>query len=58
MDAEELSKIFEPYFTNKPKGHGLGLTNTQNIILNHQGTINVESEVGEGSTFIIKLIIA
>jgi signal transduction histidine kinase len=58
MDAEALSKVFEPYFTNKPKGHGLGLTNTQNIILNHQGTISVESEAGRGSTFIIKLIVA
>jgi signal transduction histidine kinase len=58
MDAEELSKVFEPYFSNKPKGHGLGLTNTQNIIFNHQGTISVESEAGKGSTFIIKLIVA
>ena len=58
MDAEELSKVFEPYYTNKPKGHGLGLTNTQNIILNHQGTIIVESETGRGTSFIIKLIVA
>jgi signal transduction histidine kinase len=58
MDVEELSKVFEPYYTNKPKGHGLGLTNTQNIIFNHQGTISVESEAGKGSTFIIKLIVA
>ena len=58
MDAEELSKIFEPYYTNKSKGHGLGLTNTQNIIFNHQGTISVESEEGRGTSFIIKLIVA
>ena len=58
MDAEELSKVFEPYYTNKPKGHGLGLTNTQNIIFNHQGTIGVESEAGQGTSFIIKLIVA
>ena len=58
MDAEELSKVFEPYYTNKPKGHGLGLTNTQNIIFNHQGTIGVESEAGRGTSFIIKLIVA
>ena len=55
MDAETLSKLFEPYFTSKEKGNGLGLTNTQNIILNHRGTIKVESEVGKGTSFIITL---
>ena len=35
MNEETLHRIFEPYFTNKIKGTGLGLTNTQNIILNH-----------------------
>src|SRR5206468_567347 len=35
MDQESLSKLFEPYFTTKEKGNGLGLTNTQNIILGH-----------------------
>ncbi len=55
MDEEALSRLFEPYFTNKIKGNGLGLTNTQNIILNHKGNISVESEVGTGTTFFIKL---
>jgi len=58
MDAETLSKLFEPYFTSKEKGNGLGLTNTQNIILNHRGTIKVESEVGKGTSFIITLSFA
>src|SRR6202012_5461585 len=35
IDKESQSKIFEPYFTSKLQGNGLGLTNTQNIILNH-----------------------
>ncbi len=55
MDAITLSKLFEPYFTTKTKGNGLGLANTQNIVLNHKGTINVISKPDEGSNFIIKL---
>lgn len=56
MDKETLSQIFEPYYTTKPKkGSGLGLSQTQNIILNHDGNIEVESEEGKGTTFIITL---
>ncbi|MCY7310042.1 MAG: GHKL domain-containing protein, partial [Chitinophagaceae bacterium] len=55
MDDEALSRLFEPYFTSKPKGNGLGLTNTQNIILNHKGDISVKSKKGEGTTFTITL---
>jgi signal transduction histidine kinase len=55
MDKESLSKIFEPYFTNKPKGTGLGLTNTQNIILNHNGHIHIDSEKDNGTSFTITL---
>ncbi len=55
MDDEAQQKLFEPYFTSKPKGNGLGMTNTQNIILNHNGSISVESTPGVGTTFIIAL---
>ena len=55
MDKDALSRLFEPYFTSKPNGNGLGLTNTQNIILNHKGDIIVKSEKGAGTTFIITL---
>ncbi len=55
MDENSLCKLFEPYFTNKPNGNGLGLANTQNIIFNHKGTINVSSTEGKGTTFIIRL---
>ena len=54
MDAASLVNLFEPYYTTKSKGNGLGLTNAQNIILNHKGSIHVESKPGEGTTFIIK----
>ena len=55
MDQESMGRLFEPYFTSKSKGNGLGLTNTQNIILNHKGTIQAESEPGRGTSFIICL---
>ena len=53
MDKESLSKLFEAYYTTKEKGSGLGLTNTQNIILGHHANIYAESEEGSGSSFII-----
>jgi PAS domain S-box-containing protein len=48
---EHLQKIFDPYFTTKQKGNGLGLSSTYSIIKNHDGYIAVDSEVGKGSTF-------
>ncbi|MDN3658866.1 CHASE3 domain-containing protein [Ferruginibacter paludis] len=54
MDALALSKLFEPYFTTKQKGNGLGLTNTQNIILNHKGSIQVDSAPGNGTLFSLR----
>ncbi|MDB5224296.1 MAG: hypothetical protein JWN83_2963 [Chitinophagaceae bacterium] len=53
IDKESISKLFEPYYTTKEKGTGLGLTNTQNIILSHHANIYAESEEGKGSSFII-----
>lgn len=56
MDEETSSKIFEPYYTTKLKnGSGLGLAQTQNIILNHNGNIEVESKRGDGTRFIVTL---
>lgn len=54
MTEEELNKVFEPYFSTKLNGNGLGLTNTANIILNHKGDISVTSKEGKGTIFIIK----
>ncbi|MBI5633831.1 MAG: PAS domain S-box protein [Nitrospirae bacterium] len=56
--TEELQcKIFDPFYTTKPvgKGTGLGLSICLGIIRDHNGTINVESRIGEGATFIVRL---
>jgi signal transduction histidine kinase len=55
IDKESLNRLFEPYFTNKAKGTGLGLTNTHNIIYTHKGTIEVISALNHGTTFTITL---
>jgi signal transduction histidine kinase/putative methionine-R-sulfoxide reductase with GAF domain len=53
--SEDLTRIADPFFTTKPKGVGLGLTICHEIIERHQGTLDVTSRVGHGSTFIIRL---
>ncbi|MDX6288464.1 MAG: hypothetical protein QOH42_263 [Blastocatellia bacterium] len=59
MSPEVRSRIFDPFFTTKGKaGMGLGLAVCYGIIQRHQGTIEIESTVGEGSIFRIKLPIA
>jgi PAS domain S-box-containing protein len=55
ISEKNLSKIFEPYFTTKETGSGLGLTLVFKIIREHQGEITVKSREGEGSRFIITL---
>ena len=50
-----LKRIFDPYFTTKPKGNGLGLATTYSIIKNHNGLICVDSKVHYGSTFTLYL---
>ena len=55
MSPEVLAKIFEPYFTTKVGGTGLGMVFVRQIIDEHRGTINLESEVGQGTTVTIKL---
>ena len=54
MTEDQLNRLFEPYFTTKSNGNGLGLTNTQNIILNHDGSIYVSSSPGKGTSFTVK----
>jgi len=55
MDREVISNIFNPFFTTRDKGTGLGLMVSQGIIQDHEGWIDVESEIGKGSVFRIYL---
>jgi PAS domain S-box-containing protein len=55
IPKDNLEKIFNPYFTTKLKGSGLGLASTYSIIRKHEGHISVESEIGVGTTFYIYL---
>ncbi|OLS23817.1 MAG: Sensor protein ZraS [Candidatus Heimdallarchaeota archaeon LC_3] len=55
IKEEDLTKIFEPYFTTKRDGTGLGLGIVKNIIDDHKGTISVRSDQNKGTTMIIKL---
>ncbi|HXX56473.1 MAG TPA: PAS domain S-box protein [Thermodesulfovibrionales bacterium] len=55
IPRDYLERIFDPYFTTKEKGSGLGLSITYSIIKNHGGFITVESEVGVGTTFYVYL---
>lgn len=57
ISEKNLTKLFDPFFTTKEmgKGTGLGLTVSHKIIENHHGIIEVESLVGKGSTFLVKL---
>jgi two-component system, sporulation sensor kinase E len=52
---EDLPKIFEPYFTTKENGTGLGLTITFKIVKEHRGEVTVKSKLGQGSAFTISL---
>jgi signal transduction histidine kinase len=55
ISGKNLSKIFDPYFTTKETGTGLGLTLAFKIVREHRGEINVQSREGEGSCFTISL---
>lgn len=53
--AEDLPHLFEPFFTTKKNGTGLGLAICRRVVEEHRGTIEIQSAVGRGSTFIISL---
>ena len=55
IPPDELERIFEPFYTTKPRGLGLGLVNVKNIVEGHGGEVRVESVVGTGTTFFIQL---
>ena len=55
MSAESLSRVFEPYFTTKPSGTGLGLLIVRRIVREHGGELSIESPQGKGLTITIRL---
>jgi signal transduction histidine kinase len=55
ISEEDVDRIFEPFYTTSESGTGLGLAITHGIIEQHGGTIEVESKMGEGTSFIIRL---
>lgn len=52
---EQMSKIFDPYFSTKDEGTGLGLATAHSVITQHGGTIVVDSKLGQGTTFTVYL---
>jgi len=55
IPEKNLQRIFDPFFTTKPNGTGLGLAIVKRIILQHKGTISVESTLEKETSFTIKL---
>ncbi len=58
MPASDLGKLFDPFFTGKQSGMGLGLTSTKNILNSHSAQIEVKSELNKGTTFYINFKLA
>jgi len=51
IERETLARIWDPFFTTKPSGHGLGLPSVLSAVTSHGGTVSVHSEPGKGATF-------
>jgi two-component system sensor histidine kinase HydH len=58
IEADVLPHIFDPYFTTRPRGVGLGLAIAHRIVEGHQGTMDVETGAGKGTTMIVRLPVA
>lgn len=55
IPPQQIDKIFDPFFSTKPSGTGLGLFVSYGIIQGHHGTIEVKSKVGAGTKFTVRL---
>jgi signal transduction histidine kinase len=55
IPADKLDRIFNPFFTTKDKGTGLGMAISKKIVEAHEGSINVVSEEGRGAEFVVTL---
>jgi len=55
MTAEQMAHLFQPFYTTREQGIGLGLAVSRSIVEGHRGTISVESEPGKGTTFTVRL---
>ena len=55
IEPQDLEKVFQPYFTTKEAGIGLGLAITERIVKEHGGTVSVQSSIGAGTTFTVTL---
>jgi PAS domain S-box-containing protein len=55
VPSELIPRLFEPFFTTKFRGHGVGLPSLAGIVRNHQGTVLIDSTVGQGTTFAVLL---
>lgn len=55
MDEAVLGRIFEPFFSNKPTGAGVGLSITREVVRRHRGTMSIESAPGSGTSFHVQL---
>ena len=57
ISAEDLGHLFEPFFTKKTRGTGLGLANVKRILEEHGGNVEIESTLGEGTTVLMWLLV-
>jgi PAS domain S-box-containing protein len=58
IEEDVLPHVFDPYFTTRPRGVGLGLAIAHRIVEGHRGTIDVESELGKGTSLLVRLPLA
>lgn len=58
IDTADIGKLFDPFFSGKQSGMGLGLTSTKNILDSHSAITKVESKVGEGTNFQVQFVLA